>query len=541
MVDVQPFRTVDNTTILNAIRKTATTDYQRRIPNADKAHLQDTINSLVNFRPQMNEFIDALVNRIGLEIYKYNTWTNPLSIFKRGMLEYGDTIEEVMVGLLEAHSYDSDREYLEGDIFGQERPDVQTSFHKVNRQDWYKISINEPLLKRAFLSEFGLSGFVTQLMQAPTTSDSWDEFLLMAQLFKEYDNAGGFFNINVPDVGSITGDSGAAAKIALRSMRETAENLKFISTRYNASGMPVAANADDLVLFVTPEADAGMDVEALAAAFNLGKAEFGARKQVIPIEHFPAGTTAILTTKDFFVVADQNIQTTSQPNPVGLHTNYFLHHWQVISASRFVPAIKFSTLPSTPIIINSTPVTAVAVPTLTDENGVAVTNGDVIRGEFYQLDTVVTNSNGDNDAVRYDLAGALSLRTKVTQTGVLYVAPDEASESLTVTATAVDNEGISSVLSVTVVGDLLILWPTPEVLPDADLDGLLEVTPAAIVKDASDNVTIPEVVGVQYQENGTNVTNGSVVHITASTAFTAVARAGYELAAGATASWTILP
>jgi hypothetical protein len=54
-------------------------------------------------------------------------------------------------------------------------------------------------------------------------------------------------------------------------------------------------------------------------------------------------------------------------------------------------------------------------------------------------------------------------------------------------------------------------------------------------------VIIPSVTGVQYKMAGANVNNGSVNHITAATTFTAVARAGYELATGAVASWTLTP
>ena len=74
--------------------------------------------------------------------------------------------------------------------------------------------------------------------------------------------------------------------------------------------------------------------------------------------------------------------------------------------------------------------------------------------------------------------------------------------------------------------------------PDADADGTPEVVPAELTKDADDNVTIPNVTGVQYKKEGVNVNNGSVHNITVETDFTAVARAGFELAPGAPVAWT---
>src|SRR5699024_10286028 len=200
-----------------------------------------------------------LINRIGSVIARNISWQNPLAEFKRGMLEYGDTIEEIQTGLLQAHIYDPDREYLERDLFGTEVPEVQTSFHTVNRQNFYKVTVNQPLLQRAFLADDGLSNFVAQLLEAPSTSDYWDEFLTTVQLFPEYENNGGFWHVNVPDVKDLE-SSESDAKSALRKMRAMADKLKFISTRYNAAHMPTFADRDDLVVFVSPEFNAAIDV-----------------------------------------------------------------------------------------------------------------------------------------------------------------------------------------------------------------------------------------------------------------------------------------
>lgn len=544
-VDVPTLRKPTNVEIFNAIRGVSTVDYQRRIPAADKSNVQDTINGLLRNRPSMNEFVDGFVNRIGMEIYRSKSWTNPLAKFKIGMLEYGDTIEEYMVGLIEAKRYDSDTESLEKAVFGQERIRTDVSYHKINRQDKYKLTVLPAMIRRAFQTEYGLNNLITQLMNAPQTSDNWDEFLLMSSMFKEYWRADGFFKINVPDFTTITGDGGEAAKLSLRRMRESAENLQFISERYNAAGMPTAADPDELELFITPEALAAQDVEALAGAFNIDKANFSARSTVIPQEHFNIpGAMAVLTTRDFFVVADTLLESTQIQNPDNLSYNYWLHHHGVISASRYVPAILFTTEPGTVINLDNTPVQSVAVPVVADSDGNTVTS--VERGELYTVTSGVTTApaGGVNDAYTLTLVGAQSANTRITPTGVLIVAVDEAATSLTINVNAVDTDAsgeVTNTLTVGVTGDRVIEWPNRVALPDADNDGLNEVTPEPVTKDADDNVTIPNVTGVQYKQDGTTVNNGSVHHITAPSTFTAVARANYELAAGAVTSWTINP
>jgi hypothetical protein len=177
-------------------------------------------------------------------------------MFKRGMLNFGDSIEEIQVGLVQAHVYDPDREYMEEALFATERPDVKSIFHKINRQNYYKVTINHVLLQRAFLEEGGLAKFIGQLIQSPMTSDQVDEFLLTCSLFKQYEANGGFHHVHVPDVAALSSNTDDA-KLTLRKLRALTQELTFVSTKYNAAGMPTFANPKDLVLFASPDFIAG--------------------------------------------------------------------------------------------------------------------------------------------------------------------------------------------------------------------------------------------------------------------------------------------
>lgn len=456
-----------NSAILDAVRGIASTDYARRIPAADSAGVAATIENLTSAgnRRWMNEFIDVLVNRIGMTIARSTSWANPLAPFKRGMLSYGNTIEEIQVGLLEAHGYDPDRDYMESTLFGRERPEVQVNFHTVNRQDFYKVTVNDALLKRAFLDPNGLSSFINQLMEAPTTSDQWDEFLLTSSLFREYESNGGFYHVNVPDVASLTSDA-SDARMALRKMRAMAGNLKFLSTNYNAAKMPVFASPEDLLLFVTPEYNAAIDVEALAGAFNIDRANMHGKIVELPQSAFGIeGAQAIMTTSEFFVIADTLFESTSQWNPANLHNNYFLHHHQVVSASRFVPAVMFTTGADDEVIILSAPVTSVVAITIEAIDGTVPTSV-ATDGIIALVSSAVTTPEGGEAAVIWTVTGGVSGRTFITQTGVLHVGADESATTLTVTATsaAVDYDNpradpISATLAVTVTGGPVGGWP----------------------------------------------------------------------------------
>lgn len=432
---IQTFADTTNVALLNAIRNSNGSDYQNRVTPATQAGIRETASEILGHRPSYNAFVDALINRIGSVIIRNKSWSNPLAEFKRGMLEYGDTIEEVATGLVKSKEYSPDREYLERDIFGTERPHVEANFHRVNRQEYYKITVNEMELRKAFLSSTGLYEFVNNILEMPITSDNWDEFLMMCDLFAQYEKNGGYHRINVPDARAISAGE-QEAKEVIRKIRAMAENLTFIDTQYNAARMPVAAKRDDLVLFGTPEFFATMDVEALAGAFNVEKMSVSGRQITIPHKHFGIdGAQAILTTRDFFVVADQALENTSAENPVGLTRNYFLHHWSVISQSRFAPAILFHTGADDSTPIEITPPTSVGTITVTTRQGENVPASTAVpRGSVLIATAEVAPEDASTRALRWTLTGAEDPRTRITQNGTVHVGGRETSSTLVITA-----------------------------------------------------------------------------------------------------------
>lgn len=435
-----------NVAVLNGIRSNASTEYRTRVPEATTANIKSVLNALTANLPLWNEFEGALVNRIGSVVARNYSWENPLKIFKVGMLEYGDTIEEYSVGLLKAHTYDTDLEFTGKEIWEQEKPEAKSLFHKIGRQEYYKVSVNHDILRRAFLTPNGLSDYVSQLMRSPIESDNWDEFLLMTSLFAEYEERGGYFHVQAPNLNTMSA-SEADAKYLLKLIRKYTGELKFRRAAYNAAGMPVGADISDMVLFASPDVVANISVEALASAFNVSALEVQPRIIEIPADMFGIdGVQAILTTKDFFVVADTLLNNTSIFNPAGLYNNYFLHHHEVISASLFAPAIMFWT-GDTDTLSSRLPVQAQLDP----DYGIKVydVKGDIVNGGnpaeasgVYSVDAkvIALGSGGTTEGavVDYRVSGNTDTRTSVNSDGVLKIGPAE-SGSLVVEANVVNS------------------------------------------------------------------------------------------------------
>lgn len=505
VTNIPVYKPSNNANIMNNLREGMTDSYKARIPEVTKANIQKTIETLLdgNNANLRNEFVDALVNKVGLTLFKSKIWRNPLREFKIDPLTWGAVIEEVQVGLLEAKVYDPDRDYMEKEIWGREVPPVEVAYHKINRANYYKISINDLMLKRAFLNDMGLNNMVVSLMNSLYNSANSDEFDLMCSLIPEYARNGGYFKVNVPEVSA--GDSSEAqAKTLLREIRSMAGNLEFFSTAYNAAGLPTFIAPEDIVLIVSPEVKAAMDVNAFAAAFNIPYVDVAGRIISIPKHKFGInGVQAILTSKDFFIVADTLEENREIQNPASLNKNYFYHIHQIMSLSLFVPAIMFWTGPGDEIATDDVyTITGISDITATySQDGTDVTAGPLTRGELYIMNATAETDpdDGFNNGVKWGITGNNNSGTYISQTGNLQVSGRETASTITVSATStyinpqgVLTDGVTETKAFTLTGDILPGWPggnNGQVATDITVQGV-SVSPAFAVNTLAYTVAV---------------------------------------------------
>ena len=429
----------NNSTIMQAVWLAGGNDFQQRISQPSVQGIDATMRDL--FMPMnrnyLNQFMDILINKVAFTIVQGKRWQNPLAVFEKRRIDYGSTIEEVALKWIKAHSYRDDWGDRANDITNLlkiNRPDGSVAYHSINRRDTYPISINEVELQDAFNSETGLNELIARIMELPANSDAYDTYRIMLQLLKMYEDNWGFFKVNL----SSAPVDEATGKEFLAKVRGVAGRLAFPSSLFNAltvQDIPTFANPSELVLLTTPETQAVLDVEALAALFHLDKADIAYR--TILVDEFPIpGAVALLTTEDFFVVHDKVYTTTSFFNPQTLTTNYYLHHISVNSVSPFVPAVLFTTATGTLVPTVTQSVTGI---TLARKDGLstAVNPGDDIE-LVPGITGTLTGTPQDNLAVApnalvYSLTAALpgittnyplSVFTYVDRYNVLHIAED---------------------------------------------------------------------------------------------------------------------
>lgn len=320
--------------LLNTIRAHASLTYQERVPVATQDNIKETGEAIMAFQSTANDFLDALINRIAMVLITSKSYQNPLREFKRGILGYGESIEELFVSLIKAQEFDP--AVAEKEVYKRNIPDVPAAFHKVNLRNFYKVTISEEQLSTAFLSADGVLDLIGRIVDTLYTSAELDEFLTMKQLIANDANAGKFYPIGV---GEITADN---AKSIVTKIKQVSNQLEFMSGRYNYVGVPTHSKKDEQVLLIDAQLDALIDVEVLASAFNMSKAEFMGRRVLIDEFTGLSGVYAALIDKTYFMVFDKLVKTTEQYNSQGLYWNYFYHVWKIMSTSPFANAVLFT-------------------------------------------------------------------------------------------------------------------------------------------------------------------------------------------------------
>jgi hypothetical protein len=430
----------DNATILAKVWLNGTNDFQQRIPDPTQHGIDATMDALFDpmNKAYYNQFVDSLIMRIGYTYVNQQSFSNPLKAFKKNKLMYGNSVQEMIPKWIRAHSYVDDAE----DVFKMARPDVATWYHSQNRRDRYDITINEQELRTAFTDSYGLNKLVAAFMNTPMNADEYDEYRIMLQLLAFYDNKWGFFKHHL----SAAPTDEATGKEFLTAVRSYAGKLRFPNTIYNCKAIedvPVFVKPSELVLLLTPDTQAAIDVNTLASVFQLDKADI--KYRTVEVDEFPMpNVVAILTTEDFFQCYDTVYETTSMYNPKTLGTNYFLHHWGIYSVSPFVPAIAFTTDAATSVTTVNQTVTGItatidnATPDLGESTAIhakltgtlspAGVDGIEVAPNAATYDVTVTRKSGsgtvpvNSPATRVDEYGVLHVSNKLQYGDVINVA-----------------------------------------------------------------------------------------------------------------------
>lgn len=322
--------------LLNTIRANASTEYQNRVPEATRENFTTIGMILDSWDIVKNEYLDSLFNKIGKTTLESKLFKNKLARFKSGEILTQQDVEEIFVEMGKApEAYDPDGKTA---LARRTPADVKVVYHRMNRRDCYATSLGDIDFVRVFRSEATHDAFVTAQINAIYSRANHDEWVQMKNVLASFD---GYFDYGVPAISNGTAEAGAKAFV--KTLRKAVQDVSFASDKFNKAGVMTWCDPSDLVLFVNKDVLAEVDVEVLAKAFNLGKTDI--QTMVVPMDDFGSlsDTYGLLVDKDFFRVYDTLSRMEPQRNAQGLFTNYFYHVHQILSASPFKTAIRFTT------------------------------------------------------------------------------------------------------------------------------------------------------------------------------------------------------
>ena len=225
-------------------------------------------------------------------------------------------------------------------------PDVKAVYHRMNRQDKYKVTVNPEELFKAFSSYERLDSFIANIINSLYNSSELDEFILMKELIAQAIDQNAMVVVEVPD----PCESEQNAKAFIKAVKTVSGDMQFPNSNNNAwltaqstdtNPLITFSKKNEQVLILSNPTDVAVNVDVLASVFNMSVAEFNDTKKII-IDAFPdPDIRGALVDEQFFQVFDDLVMFKDFENGEGLYKNYYLHVWQTLAYSPLVNAVVF--------------------------------------------------------------------------------------------------------------------------------------------------------------------------------------------------------
>ena len=330
----------------NFIRNNSTETFVNVVPSATEDNIAQIKDILFNdaYQPMLNEFVNNLINRIGLTIIRNKSFSNPLAIFKKGAVPLGTDIQEIYENPAIAEQYEYSNTAM-AKLLTITDPDTHVAYYRRNRQDIYTKTIAREGLQGAFDSWDKFEDFVSAITQSLYSGNYIDEFKYTKALI---DGAYAEDKVIVKQVSAPVDN--ATSKAFLKQVRALYSQMSFPSTEYNAyskfSGakgtVTTWTDPERVVLIVRADVMAEVDVEALASAFNLDKANFLGR--VIQVDKFEHDEVlGVICDEAWLQIYDNVFRFDESYNARVMAWNEYLHAWSTYAISPFANAVVLAT------------------------------------------------------------------------------------------------------------------------------------------------------------------------------------------------------
>lgn len=407
-----------------------------------------------------NAFINT-VNLIGLTVIKRNGWDNPWNFTKRGDLNFGQQVRELMLDLCNVYDYNQEMKndpnntrFLKTVV-----PNVFNYIHEINFQKFYQTTTSDEQLSMAFSREGGLFEFIDVAISMLYESLKYDTYITDKYMLCRRILDGTTTPVQMTNYDTMS------ARQRVSFMKNISNMFTFRSPNYNPAGIRKATSFDDQILIVNTQFEADFSTEVLATSYFRDEADMRARLVLIDgfDNHDTARLTellgsafvaftedeltqlktipAVLISREWFMDYDYTLDTNSNTkqtefyNPTTLRNNHFLHIWRIFSTSPFENSAVFTT--DTPAV------TKIAI---------SPAESTISAGQTLQLTANVTATGFANKAVTWSVTKGADQGVTVNSNGLVTIPADftPAADAIQITATSVYTTTVTGTASITV-------------------------------------------------------------------------------------------
>lgn len=430
---------------LNRIREISTEIYHQYIPIiTDDTDISSFATPILTVPQVQNEFISQLVNRIIYSQFITKNFRNPLKDLEGTNMPLGYIGQEIYANPARGRVFNIN------DFAGllqKYESDVKVQYMTLNKDIQYPVTVSRAKLKTAFTSWESLNEFIDGITQTLYNGAYIDEYRFTKYLVSSAYNGN---NVQIQTVTAPTTEE--LAKQFMTQARALFLNFQSPSTQYNAwakvggYGHPIVtwSNPEDIVFILRNDIRAFIDVNVLANAFNIDKAELMGR--IYTVDDFNVYTDegellfngsnilGIMCDKNWFRIKTQEEYMDEFYNANNRTWQMYLNVVRMYQYSLFANAVIWATAMPTVAVTgldynNTTEVTLTAG----DSEGldIVVTPNNATTPISYELDdsthvTLTTDSNNDRhitltgvsegSATLTAKAGNISTTLKVTVT-----------------------------------------------------------------------------------------------------------------------------
>ena len=306
----------------------------------------------------LNDFVGLLKKVVYTAVYN-KTFNNPLAELEGERMPLGQFIESAYVNPAKARAFNVN------DFAGllqKYESEIAVEYYSVNSDLQYMVTVTREKIRNAFTSWDQLEGLISGMVNslwngAYITRYNQTKGLPLAAFKK-----GAIKYEVIPEV-----TDEQTAKNLIRKVRADYNKMQIPSTKYNAwqdvkgegaFALKTWSDPEDLIILISADVEALVDVEVLAAAFNLDKDSFIARK--ITVDDFSQynddGTVAVdgsmikcvLADRSWFKIKTQDFAMDEFYNMNNRTWQYGLNDVRMVNYSLFANAKVYTTAEPTP-------------------------------------------------------------------------------------------------------------------------------------------------------------------------------------------------